>query len=44
MNIFASNLGTINAHNDRAEKGLESFTMGVNKFSDLVSMRLLFFG
>ncbi|XP_053202626.1 uncharacterized protein LOC128387448 [Panonychus citri] len=35
MNIFASNLGTINAHNDRAEKGLESFTMGVNKFSDL---------
>ncbi|XP_015787201.1 zingipain-2 [Tetranychus urticae] len=35
LNIFAQNLATINYHNDRAEKGLETFTMGINKFTDM---------
>ena len=42
LNVFAQNLGIINSHNYRAEKGLETFTMGINKFSDLVSLWLIF--
>jgi len=34
--IFAERLEVIKAHNRRYSKGLTTFTMGINKFSDLV--------
>jgi len=34
--IFAKNLKEIEAHNYLYSKGLKTFTMGVNKYSDLV--------
>ncbi|CAH1101723.1 unnamed protein product [Psylliodes chrysocephalus] len=33
--IFQNNVQVINAHNARYEAGLETYTMGVNKFTDL---------
>lgn len=34
--IFMKKLQTIKEHNKRYEKGLETFTLGVNPYSDLV--------
>ena len=35
--IFAENLKKIEMHNFLYSKGLKSFTLGVNKFADMVS-------
>lgn len=38
--IFTEHLKTINLHNYLFSKGLRSYTMGVNKFTDLVSSHI----
>lgn len=38
MKIFADNLQRVNAHNARFDQGLETFKVGVNEYSDMVSM------
>lgn len=35
MAIFLNNKKTIDEHNKRYEKGLETYNMGLNKYSDL---------
>merc|ERR1712241_1546671 len=35
MKVFSDNLEKISKHNDEAEKGMHTFTLGVNKFADL---------
>jgi len=35
MKVFSDNLEKISKHNDEAEKGIHTFTLGVNKFADL---------
>lgn len=35
MAIFLKNKKTIDEHNERYEKGLETYNMGLNKYSDL---------
>ncbi|KAI1303018.1 Protein CTLA-2-alpha [Halotydeus destructor] len=35
--VFEENVGKINAHNARFDQGLESYSMGVNQFTDLKS-------
>lgn len=35
--IFAENLKMVESHNYLFERGLESFSMGINQFSDMVS-------
>ncbi|VDP22954.1 unnamed protein product [Soboliphyme baturini] len=39
---FVSNLHKIRDHNDRAEKGMETFTMRMNQFGDWVSIHIIF--
>ncbi|KAK4876096.1 hypothetical protein RN001_012518 [Aquatica leii] len=36
LKIFNENLKTIDAHNKKYEKGLVSYTLGINQFSDLL--------
>jgi len=38
--IFKSRLLTIFAHNLRAKKGEETYTMGINQFSDMVQITI----
>ena len=37
MKIFSDNLEAMEQHNARYEAGEESFQMGINQFSDMVS-------
>lgn len=35
LEVFKANIETIKAHNERYEKGLESFKIGINRYGDL---------
>ncbi len=39
LKIFSVNLDFINQHNTKAAKGISSYTMGINQFSDLVKIK-----